>query len=78
MLETDIQAYSVNTILADALATEVIRQAISIHGIDSIDKKPEGLLHCELGLLLLNKIQDVIRNVNTLIKIFKTIQHVKS
>ena len=36
------------------------------------------MLHCEFGLLLLNKIQDMIRNVNTSLMILKTIQHIKS
>ena len=40
------------------------------------DRQHIGLLHCEFGLLL-NKIQDDIRNVNTYFIIFKTIQHIK-
>ena len=42
------------------------------------DRQHIGLLHCKSGLLLLNKIQDMIQNVNTSFVIFKTIQHVKS
>ena len=37
-----------------------------------------GLLHDEFGLLLLNKIQDMIQNVNTSVVMLKTMQHVKS
>ena len=37
-----------------------------------------GLLHCESGLRLLNKIQDMIQNVNTSFIILITIQHVTS
>ena len=36
-----------------------------------------GSFHCECALLMLNKIQDMIQNVNTSFINFKTIQHVK-
>ena len=52
-------------------------QGINRHGIDSIGRQHVGLLHCEFGLLLLNKTQDMMQNVNTSLTIFKIIQHVK-
>ena len=40
------------------------RQGIRTHGINSIGKASVGLLLCQFGLLLLNKFQDIVRNVN--------------
>ena len=42
------------------------------------DRQYGGLLHCDSGLLLLNKIQDMIHNVNTSFIIFKIIHLVQS
>ena len=53
----------INTMPTHALAGSLSRRRISRHGIDS--RRHVGLLHCEFGLLLLTKIQDTIRNVNT-------------
>ena len=43
-----------------------------------VRRQHAGMLHFKFGLLLLNEIQDMIRNVKTALIIFKTIKHVKS
>ena len=62
---------------ADALAPYVTRASAGMV-LTVYDRQHVGLLHCESGLLLLNKIPDMKGNMNTSSMIFKTIQHVKS
>ena len=62
---------------ADALAPKVARASVGMV-LSEYDRQHVELLHCEFGLLLLNKLQDMIRNVNISIVNFKTIQHLKS
>ena len=59
------------------LETEYSGFTMPVDALARIGKHVE-LLHSEFGLLLLNRIQDMIRNVNTFLMIFKTIQHVNS
>ena len=64
---------------ADVLAPKVTRASAGmVMSVYDRQHVHVGLLHYELGFLLLNKIQDMMRNVNTSLIIFKTIQHVKS
>ena len=71
----NIPALGVNTMPADALAPEVARASTGMV-FSASDRQHVGLLHCEFGLLLLNKIQDMMQNVNTSLVAFKTIQQV--
>ena len=48
---------------ADALATLITRASAGMI-LTLKDRQHVGLLHCEFGYLLLNKMQDMIRNVN--------------
>ena len=83
MLETEFSDFGrvggggVNTRPADALAPKGTRTSAGM--VSSVyDRQHVGLLHCEFGLVLLNKFQDMIQNVNTSLIIYKTIHHVKS
>ena len=62
---------------ADVLAPKVAKASagmvLSVH-----DRQHVGLLHYEYGLLLLNKIQDRIQNVNKSLIIFKQFSMLKS
>ena len=69
MLEMEYSGVGVNTISADAL---VLNGARTVY-----DRQHAGLLHCD-SRLLLNKVQHMIRNVDTYLMIIKTIQHGKS
>ena len=66
----------VNTMHDDALAPKVTRASTGII-LMIYNRQHVGLFRCE-SCLLLNKIQDMIPDVNTSFEIIKTIQHVKS
>ena len=69
MLETKYSSFGVNTMPADALAPKVARASAGMVLL-VYDRQHVGLRHCEFGLFLLNKIQDMIQNVNTSLTIF--------
>ena len=54
------------------------RQGISSNVLIAKDRQHVGFRQYVSSFLLLNKIQDMMRNVNTSFIIFKTIQQVKS
>ena len=70
MLETEYSGFGVSTIPGDSLAPKVARASAGM-GLSVYDRQLVGLLHCEFGLFLLNKIQSMIRNVNTSLIILK-------
>ena len=72
MLEMEYSGLGVNTMPADALAPKVSRASAGMV-LSALDRQHVRLLHCEFGLLLLNKIKDMARNVNTSWIIFETI-----
>ena len=72
MMEMEYSGFGVNTMPADALAPRVARGSVGMV-LAVCDKQHVGLIFCEFGPLLVNKIQDIIRNVNASFIIFKTI-----
>ena len=74
----NIPTLGINTMPADSLAPKVASASTGMV-LTVLDRQYLGLLHRESGLVLIAKIQDMIRNVNTsfTLIIFKTIQHVK-
>ena len=63
-------SYLVNTLPADALVPKVTR-ASSGMVLTVKDRQHIGLLHCEFGLILMNKIKVMIWNVNASLIVFK-------
>ena len=75
MPETEYSGFGVNTMPADALAPKVARISAGMVLL-VYEREHLRLLHRIFGLLLLNKIQDMVQNMNISSIIFKTIQHV--
>ena len=70
MLEmTEYPGFFLTTMPTDAMATSA-GMVLTVK-----DGQPTGLNHCEFGVLLFNKIQDMVWNVNIPFYIFKTFQH---